>query len=163
MQGYKPTGLSHCKYPLRVARGGDSDCSQEEWRWQYERKAGYDLLYPGEPLQLDRTVELNDHKANIVGISDASAPFVSWPVIHARYSQAIIIFSDSAGCRPAIVVHCSNIPLNTQITVSVKPANGTAVSATGLNTGTLTSSTATVSIVMPRGGGIIYATAATGN
>ncbi len=63
-----------------------------------------------------------------------------------------------------IVVHCSNLPLNTQITVSVKPANAPAVSATGLNSsGTLASSTATVSIVMPRGGGLIYATAATGN
>ena len=52
-------------------------------------KAGYVLLFPDEPLQVDRTVELNDHKANIVGISDASAPFVSWPVIHTRYSQAV--------------------------------------------------------------------------
>jgi putative ABC transport system permease protein len=52
-------------------------------------KAGYLLLFPGEPLRLDRQVELNDHKAIIVGISDASAPFVSWPVIHARYSQAV--------------------------------------------------------------------------
>src|SRR5438128_9256227 len=45
-------------------------------------KAGYALLFPDEPLQLDRTIEINDHKADIVGISDASAPFVSWPVIH---------------------------------------------------------------------------------
>ena len=52
-------------------------------------KAGYLLLFPGEPLQLDRTVELNDHKAIIVGISDASAPFLSFPVIHTRYSQAV--------------------------------------------------------------------------
>ncbi len=52
-------------------------------------KGGYVLLFPGEPLQLDRTLELNDHKATIVGISDASAPFVSWPVIHTRYSQAV--------------------------------------------------------------------------
>lgn len=52
-------------------------------------QAGYVLLFPGEPLQLDRIVELNDHKAIIVGISDASAPFVSFPVIHARYSQAV--------------------------------------------------------------------------
>lgn len=60
-----------------------------------------------------------------------------------------------------VVVQCSNIPLNTQITVGVKPANGTAVSATGLNSsGTLSSSTATVLINMPRGGGLIYATAA---
>ncbi len=63
-----------------------------------------------------------------------------------------------------IVVSCANLPLSTQITVSVKPANGAAVSATGLNnTGTLSSSTATISIVIPRGGGLIYATAATSN
>src|SRR5207247_919920 len=47
-------------------------------------RAGYELLFPGEPLQLDRTLELNDHRAMIVGISDAAAPFVSWPVIHPR-------------------------------------------------------------------------------
>ncbi|HWY78630.1 MAG TPA: ABC transporter permease, partial [Verrucomicrobiae bacterium] len=52
-------------------------------------KAGYILLFPGEPLQLGRTLELNDHKVTIVGISDASAPFVSWPVLHARYSLAV--------------------------------------------------------------------------
>ena len=52
-------------------------------------KAGYILLFPGEPLQIDRTLELNDHKAVIVGISDASAPFLSNPVIHTRYSQAV--------------------------------------------------------------------------
>jgi hypothetical protein len=60
-----------------------------------------------------------------------------------------------------VVVRCSNLPLNTLVTVTVKPANGAAVSAVGYNnTGTLSSSTATVSINMPRGGGIIYATAA---
>jgi hypothetical protein len=63
-----------------------------------------------------------------------------------------------------IVVNCANLPLNTLITVTVKPASGASVSAVGYNTaGTLAASTATVSLTMPRGGGIIYATAATGN
>jgi len=52
-------------------------------------KAGYILLFPGEALQLGRTLELNDHKVSIVGVSDASAPFVSWPVLHTRYSLAV--------------------------------------------------------------------------
>lgn len=57
-----------------------------------------------------------------------------------------------------IVVTCSNLPLNTLITVSVKPANGPAISATGYNTsGTSDASTATTPIVMPRGGGLISA------
>src|SRR5215472_14125395 len=51
--------------------------------------AGYILLFPGEPLELDRELEMNDHKVRIVGISDASAPFLSSPVIHTRYSEAV--------------------------------------------------------------------------
>jgi len=32
---------------------------------------------------------MNDNLVRIVGISDASAPFASFPVIHARYSEAV--------------------------------------------------------------------------
>ena len=52
-------------------------------------EAGYILLFPGEPLELGRSLEMNDHRVTIVGISDASAPFVSLPVMHSRYSQAV--------------------------------------------------------------------------
>src|SRR3989442_178713 len=45
-------------------------------------KAGYILLFPDEPLQLERELEMNDHNVRIVGISDASAPFLSYPVVH---------------------------------------------------------------------------------
>jgi hypothetical protein len=61
-------------------------------------------------------------------------------------------------------VQCSNIPLNTAITVTVTPVSSTPVSAVGYNsTGTTGSSTATISITIPRGGGLISASAATGN
>ena len=63
-----------------------------------------------------------------------------------------------------IIVSCASLPLHTLITVSVKPANGSAVSATGYNdTGTQSSSMATVLVNIPRGGGLIYATATTSN
>jgi putative ABC transport system permease protein len=52
-------------------------------------RAGYQLLFPGEPYELGRTLEMNDHLVRIVGVSDASAPFASFPVIHARYSEAL--------------------------------------------------------------------------
>lgn len=62
-----------------------------------------------------------------------------------------------------IVVNCTNVPLNTEISVMVRPVNGAEVQAVGLNsTGTLAASTATLSVNMPRGGGIIYAKAVTG-
>jgi len=63
----------------------------------------------------------------------------------------------------AIVVGCTNIPLGTEIIVDVKPANGLAVRAVGLNSvGTQASSTATVQVQMPRGGGTIQAKAVSG-
>lgn len=52
-------------------------------------QAGYELLFPDEPLELGRILEMNDHRVTIVGISDAAAPFVSLPVMHARYSEAV--------------------------------------------------------------------------
>ena len=62
-----------------------------------------------------------------------------------------------------IVVRCTNIPLNTEIIVDVKPANGATVRAVALNTaGTPASSTATVQVNMPRGGGTIQAKAVSG-
>jgi putative ABC transport system permease protein len=52
-------------------------------------RAGYQLLYPGEKEYLGRTIELNDRRVTIVGISDASASFLSLPIMHARYSEAL--------------------------------------------------------------------------
>lgn len=52
-------------------------------------RAGYLLLFPGEPLELNRTLEMNDHLVRIAGISEASAAFTSFPIIHARYSEAV--------------------------------------------------------------------------
>ncbi len=52
-------------------------------------KAGYLLLFPNEPLELERTLEMNDNLVRIVGISDAAASFASFPIIHARYTEAV--------------------------------------------------------------------------
>lgn len=51
--------------------------------------AGYHFFFPGQPLELGRTFELNDHRAKITGIVDASAPFTSFPVVYSRYSQSL--------------------------------------------------------------------------
>lgn len=51
-------------------------------------EAGYRLLFPGEPLELGKTIEMNDHRGVIVGICHAHAPFQTFPVVYTRYSQA---------------------------------------------------------------------------
>ena len=51
--------------------------------------AGYRFFFPRQPLELGKTLEMNDHRAKIVGIVDASAPFTTFPVLYTRYSQAL--------------------------------------------------------------------------
>jgi putative ABC transport system permease protein len=52
-------------------------------------ESGYKYLWPGEPFELGKTLELNDHRAVLVGICKASAPFQTFPIMYTRYSQAM--------------------------------------------------------------------------
>lgn len=52
-------------------------------------EAGFRFFFPGEPLSLGKTVEMNDHVVRIVGICNASPPFTTFPVMFARYSEAL--------------------------------------------------------------------------
>ena len=50
---------------------------------------GYRFLWPGQPLAVGRTFEMNDHRAQVVGICKTSPTFQTFPVVYARYSQAL--------------------------------------------------------------------------
>jgi len=52
-------------------------------------EAGYNLLWPGEPLRVGRVLEMNDRRAIIVGICKASKTFQTFPIIYTLYSQAV--------------------------------------------------------------------------
>jgi putative ABC transport system permease protein len=51
-------------------------------------RVGFKFFFPGEPLQLDKQLEMNDRIVRVVGICNSSAPFVNLPVAYARYSVA---------------------------------------------------------------------------
>lgn len=52
-------------------------------------RAGFNFIWPDEPLQLGKQVELNDRRAVIVGICEAGAPFATFPIVYAKYSDAM--------------------------------------------------------------------------
>lgn len=109
------------------------------------------VLFPGDNPGRRLTI------ASIGGVPIAPSPT-------GRLSTPDALLSAQQNNPIAVVVRCANIPLNTPITVTVKPVNGPALSASGLNnSGTLASSTATILIDLPRGSGLIYATATTPN
>ncbi len=49
---------------------------------------GYRYLWPGEPCQIGKTFEMNDRRAVIVGICEASATFQTFPIVYTRFSQS---------------------------------------------------------------------------
>jgi putative ABC transport system permease protein len=52
-------------------------------------KAGYEYLWPGQPIELWREFEINDRRAVLVGVCKASAPFVTLPVMVTRFNEAL--------------------------------------------------------------------------
>ena len=106
--------------------------------------------------------QLPGQGAQLVVVSVAGVAISSTPSGQIGIPDAVIA-GQQANPVP-IVVQCSNIPLNTPVTVTVQSVGGTAVTATGYNnSGTQVSSTATVQMTIPRGGGLISATAVTAN
>jgi putative ABC transport system permease protein len=52
-------------------------------------EAGYRQLWPNEPLRVGKVFEMNDHRAMVVGVCKARQTFQTFPIVYARYSQAI--------------------------------------------------------------------------
>jgi putative ABC transport system permease protein len=50
--------------------------------------SGYEYLWPGEPLRLGRTLEMNDLRGVVVGICKTSAPYQTYPVAYTRFNLA---------------------------------------------------------------------------
>jgi putative ABC transport system permease protein len=51
--------------------------------------AGYRFFFPEGPVSVPKTFEVNDRLVRLVGVADASAPFATFPVAFARYSEAL--------------------------------------------------------------------------
>lgn len=50
---------------------------------------GYKRLWPGEPYQLGKVFEMNDRRAVLVGVCEASRTFQTFPIVYARYNEAV--------------------------------------------------------------------------
>jgi putative ABC transport system permease protein len=51
-------------------------------------ESGFEQLWPGEPLAVGKIFEMNDRRAQIVGICKARPTFQTFPVVYTRYTQA---------------------------------------------------------------------------
>lgn len=51
--------------------------------------AGYQQIWPGQPLETGRVLEMNDRRAVVTGICKTSRTFQRFPVVYTRYSEAV--------------------------------------------------------------------------
>jgi putative ABC transport system permease protein len=65
---------------------------------------GYHYLWPDEPLALGKVLEMNDHRAVLVGVCKASATFQTFPILYARYHQAIQYVPQERRVMSAVLV-----------------------------------------------------------
>ena len=52
-------------------------------------RPGYRLFWGEGPIELGKTLEMNDRRAVVVGVCDTTPPFQTFPVMYTRYSQAL--------------------------------------------------------------------------
>ncbi len=52
-------------------------------------ESGWKYLWPTTPFEPGKVIEMNDHRAVIVGLCKSSPTFQTFPVVYARFSQAI--------------------------------------------------------------------------
>jgi putative ABC transport system permease protein len=67
-------------------------------------ESGYRYVWPDEPLAVGRELEMNDHRAVIVGICKASETFNTFPIFYCRYHQAIRYVPQERKVMSAILV-----------------------------------------------------------
>jgi putative ABC transport system permease protein len=50
---------------------------------------GYRMLWPNEPIEVGRELEMNDHRALVVGVAKGDPTFQTVPLVYTRYTNAL--------------------------------------------------------------------------
>src|SRR5499427_6067867 len=86
--------------------------------------AGHHFFFPGQPLALGKTFEMNDHRAKVVGIVNASSPFTTFPVFYSRYSQALTFVGQERRLLSFVLVKGAQGTPLTELTERIHAATG---------------------------------------
>jgi putative ABC transport system permease protein len=69
-------------------------------------EAGFQQLWPGEPLSVGKTLQMNDRRAVVVGVFRASQTFLTMPIIYTRFSQATLFVAPTRRMLPFVLAKC---------------------------------------------------------
>ncbi len=69
-------------------------------------EAGFHQMWPGEPLHPGKVIEMNDRRAVVVGVFQASQTFMTLPLVYTRFSQATLFIPPSRRMLSFVLVKC---------------------------------------------------------
>lgn len=69
-------------------------------------EAGFRQMWPGEPLQTGKTIQMNDRRAVVVGVYRASQTFMTLPIIYTRFSKATLFVPPYRRLMPFVLAKC---------------------------------------------------------
>lgn len=69
-------------------------------------EAGFHQMWPGEPLRVGKTFQMNDRRAVVVGVYHSGQTFMTMPVIYTRFSQATLFVPPLRRLMPFVLVKC---------------------------------------------------------
>jgi putative ABC transport system permease protein len=69
-------------------------------------EAGFQQLWPGEPLHTGKVIQMNDRRAVVVGIFRSSQTFMTLPVVFTRLSQATLFVPPYRRLMPFVLAKC---------------------------------------------------------
>jgi putative ABC transport system permease protein len=87
--------------PQKIVLGSLADLRQPDAVIMDEN--GYKYLWPGEPLRVGRLLEMNDHRALLVGICRSSRTFQTFPILYTRYSLALEFIPQERRVMPFVL------------------------------------------------------------
>jgi putative ABC transport system permease protein len=97
-------------------------------------EGGFKYLWPEAPLEsaIGRVLEMNEHRAVIVGLCKASDTFQTFPILYTRYSQALQFVPQERRALSAVLVGADEQSTPTEVCRSIEERLGRGASARSL-------------------------------
>lgn len=87
-------------------------------------EAGFHQMWPGEPLQAGKVIQMNDRRAVVEGVFRASQTFMTLPLVYTRFSQATLFVPPYRRLMPFVLAGCASGSSPEEVARKIKAQTG---------------------------------------
>jgi putative ABC transport system permease protein len=87
-------------------------------------ESGYKYMWPGEPLRVGKTFEMNSRRAVVAGIFKASQTFSTNPIVYTRFSHAVLFVPPATRMIPFVLAKAQSGLQPTEVAKKINQQTG---------------------------------------